>query len=82
MSSALKLLVDMGTTKSTGRKISNDCMLDTIISEVVQSLVGEISECFVPQPSNESRTINVVNGISEFKARCRWAECWCNGNIE
>jgi hypothetical protein len=76
------LLVDTGTTESTERTISDDRALDTIINEAVQSLVAEISECFVPQHSNESRTINVVNGIDEFKVRCRWAEYWCNRNIE
>jgi hypothetical protein len=55
MSSTLNLLVDMGITDSTERMISDDRALNTIISEVVQSLVGEISERFVPQPSSESR---------------------------
>jgi hypothetical protein len=47
-----------------------------------RSLVGVISERFVPQPSNESRTIDVINGIGEFKTRCRWAEYWRTRNTE
>ena len=82
MASLPNLLVDTGTTESTERTITDDRTLEAEIDEAVRSLVGEISERFVPQPSNESRTIDVVNGIGEFKTRCRWAEYWRNRNIE
>jgi hypothetical protein len=75
------LSVDTGTTESTERTITDDRTLETKIDEAVRSLVGVISEHFVPQPSNESRTIDVINGIGEFKTRCR-AEYWRTRNTE
>jgi hypothetical protein len=81
MTSVLNLSVDTGTTDSIERTIFNDDRA-SFASEAVRSLVGEISERFVPQPSSESRTIDVVNGIGEFKQRARWAEYWRLRNFD
>jgi hypothetical protein len=50
------------------------------LANEVQNLVGEISECFVPQPSDEMGTINAIQGISDFKMHCHWAEYWHKWN--
>jgi hypothetical protein len=63
-------------------KVTDDRTPDEIVDEAVRSLVGEVSERFVPQPSNESRTIDMINGMGEFKTRCRWAEYWRNRNFD
>ena len=45
---------------------------------LVQMLAVEVSERFVPAPSEDERTIDAINGIGDFKTRCRWAEYWRN----
>ena len=50
------------------------------IAKEVQDLVGGISERFVPRPSNEARTNDVILGIGIFKTRCSWAEFFRNRN--
>lgn len=80
---AAKLSVDTGTTDSTKMTdIVNDRVPSVMLPELVQNLVGGTSERFVPRPSDESRTVDAIDGIGAFKQRCRWAEFWRNRNKE
>lgn len=80
--SVSSLLVDTGATDTATMTNTEDLAADQCkkVATEVQHLVGEISERFVPQPSDEARTTDAILGIGEFKTRCRWAEYWRNRN--
>ena len=53
------------TDKTETNNLSTDVLSDVELCDKVQNLVGEISERFVPQPSDELRTTDVIlEGIS------------------
>ena len=85
-SELLGLFVEMGTTDTAKMTITDNDLVATAslggLADEVQDLVGEISEHFVPQPSDEMRTVDAIEGISDFKMHCHWAEFWCNCNKE
>ena len=72
----------MGTTDTAKMNVINEDLNDGVTDPLaweVQNLVGGMSEHFVPQPSDEGRTNDgAINGLGEFKMRCRWAEYWRN----
>ena len=52
------------------------------LRKLVRMLAEEVSERFVPAPTEDERTNDAINGIGDFKTRCRWAEFWRNEHKE
>jgi hypothetical protein len=82
MASDSNLHVETGTADPNEATGTDDRAFDNLVDEAVRCLVGGISERFVPQPSNEQRTIDMIDGMGDFKSACRWKEFWRNRNIE
>jgi len=82
MASGSNLHVETGAADPFEATCTDDRTLDSLVDEAVRCLVGGISERFVPQPNNEQRTINMIDGMGDFKSACRWREFWRNRNIE
>lgn len=72
------LTIDTGTadiTEDTGS--FDDPPTDSKeLEERVLSLVSGTSERFVPKPSLSLAVNDAVNGLGDFKRKCRWKEFW------
>jgi hypothetical protein len=64
-----------GTIDFTGVTNTNDDLLGgpTSLPELVRNLVSGISMRYVPEPSDDERTTDVIKGLGEYKTACRWA---------
>ena len=72
-------VAEAGTTGSGQETNNNDLnRREEKLQLLVQVLAEEVSERFVPAPTADKRTVDAINGIGDFKTRCRWAEFWRN----
>ena len=71
---APSLQVETGTIDSIEvPTIINPSDGDQNLSEWVRNLMGGLSERYVPEPSDDERTTDVINGLGDYKVACRWA---------
>ena len=63
--------LDVGTTGNSQETPNDLNWREKKLRLLVQLLAEEISERFVPAPTEDDRTIDAINGIGDFKTRCR-----------
>ena len=78
-----QLKVDTGTT-NTAKLTEKDDPTNRrqLLAARVRELVGDTSERYIARPQNDDIFIDALNGIGDFKKRCRWAQYWRNDNIK